>query len=69
MRPPATAKEGVRVLRRAFMDTMNDPEFVADAKKSRLGVDPLTGEELERTVAGLFKLDSGVVARLAQVLK
>lgn len=67
--PPATPKERVRVLRRAFMDTMNDPEFVADAKKSRLGIDPLTGEELERTVAGLFKLDSGVVARLAEVLK
>lgn len=67
--PPATPKERVRVLRRAFVDTMNDPEFVADAKKSRLGVDPLTGEELEKTVASLFKLDPSIVARLAEVLK
>jgi len=37
--------------------------------KSRLGIDPLTGEELERTVAGLFKTAPTTVARLREVLK
>ena len=48
---------------------MKDSEFLADTKKSRLGIDPLTGEEHERTVGGLFKLAPGVVAKLKEVLK
>lgn len=67
--PPGTPKDRLGLLRKAFQDAMNDAELLADAKKSRLGIDPLTGEELERTVARLFKLDPAVVSRLAQVLK
>ena len=67
--PPRTPKERVDILRRAFMSTMKDPEFLADTRKSRLGVDPLTGEELERTIGRLFKTAPGVVAKLKEVLK
>lgn len=66
--PPRTPKDRVQVLRKAFMDTMMDPEFLADAKKSRMDLDPLSGEELERTVAGLFKLSPSVVAKLKEIL-
>lgn len=67
--PPRTPKERVDILRRAFMSTMKDPEFLADTKKSRLGIDPMTGEELERTIGRLFKTAPGVVAKLKEVLK
>ncbi|MGZ8496101.1 MAG: Bug family tripartite tricarboxylate transporter substrate binding protein, partial [Candidatus Binatia bacterium] len=67
--PPRTAKERVDIVRKAFADTMKDPEFLADTKKSRLGIDPLTGEELQRTIARLFKTPAGVVAKLKEVLK
>jgi len=50
------------------MDTTKDPEFLADAKKSRMDLDPLSGEELERTVARLFKLSPSVLAKLKEVL-
>jgi tripartite-type tricarboxylate transporter receptor subunit TctC len=67
--PPATPKDKVEILRKAFVDTMKDPEFLADTKKSRLGIDPLTGEEHEKTVNSLFKLAPSVVAKLKEVLK
>lgn len=67
--PPGTPKERVQTLRKAFLDMLKDSDFLADAKKSRLDIDPLTGEELERTVAELFKLDPMVVAKLKGVLK
>lgn len=51
------------------MDTMKDPEFLADAKKSKLDIDPGIGEEVERTVAGLFKLSPAQVAKLKEILK
>jgi tripartite-type tricarboxylate transporter receptor subunit TctC len=67
--PPRTAKERADTLRKAFAGTMNDPEFLAETKKSRLGIDPMTGEELQRTIARLFKTPAGVVAKLKEVLK
>lgn len=67
--PPGTRKERVQLLRKAFMETMKDPGFLADAEKSKLDLDPLTGEEMERTVAGLFKLEPSLVAKLKDALK
>jgi tripartite-type tricarboxylate transporter receptor subunit TctC len=67
--PPGTPKERVEMLRKAFMDTMRDPEFIADANKSRLDIDPLTGEELARIVSRLVNLSPSIVAKLKEVLK
>lgn len=66
--PPGTAKERVSLLRKAFMETMKDPEFVADANKAKLGVDPVSPDEIEKMIAGLFKLDSAMVANLKKIL-
>jgi tripartite-type tricarboxylate transporter receptor subunit TctC len=66
--PPGTPKDRVQLLRKAFDDTLNDPEFVADAKKSKLNVDPVSVEDIEKDIAGLFKLDQGLVAKLKDVL-
>jgi len=67
--PPGTPKDRVQLLRKAFMDTLKDPEFLQDAQKAKLEVDPLTGEELERIVHGLFKLDPAFQAKLKEILK
>jgi tripartite-type tricarboxylate transporter receptor subunit TctC len=67
--PPGTPGDRVQMLRKAFADTMKDREFIADANKSNLSVDPMTGEELHRTVVRLFKLDSRLVEKLKDVLK
>lgn len=67
--PPGTPKERVQAMRRAFMDTLKDPEFLADAKKTKLDIEPLTGEETEKIVQGLFKLEPALVARLKEILK
>lgn len=37
--------ERADVIRKAFMDTMKDPEFLAFAKKSNMDMDPITGEK------------------------
>jgi tripartite-type tricarboxylate transporter receptor subunit TctC len=67
--PPATPPDRVDGLRKAFLATMKDPEFLADTKKSRLGIDSLSGEELEQTIGRLFKLSPSVLSKLKQVLK
>lgn len=67
--PVGTPKDRVQLLRKAFMSTMKDSAFRADAEKSKLDLDPITGEEMEKTVAGLFKLEAPLVAKLRDALK
>jgi tripartite-type tricarboxylate transporter receptor subunit TctC len=66
--PPGTPKDRVQILRKAFEATLKDPEFVADAKKSRLNIDPVAPDEIEKDIAGLFKLDPALVSKLKEVL-
>jgi tripartite-type tricarboxylate transporter receptor subunit TctC len=67
--PPSTPADRVQILRTAWVDTMRDPEFVADAKRSKLEIDPLNGEDVTRVVGDLFKLDPALVAKLKGILK
>lgn len=67
--PPGTPKGRVQALRKALMDTFKDPEFLAEARKTRLDIDPVTGEELEKAISALYKLDAALVAKLREILK
>jgi tripartite-type tricarboxylate transporter receptor subunit TctC len=44
--PPARAA----ALRKAFMETMRDPDFLAEAEKRKMLIDPLSGEDLQKVV-------------------
>ncbi len=45
--PPGVAPEKTKILRDAFMKSMNDPALLAEAKKQNLEITPSGGEELE----------------------
>jgi len=66
--PPGTPKDRVQLLRKAFEDTLKDPEFLADAKKSKLNVDPVPADVIEKDISALFKLDPGIVGKLKDIL-
>jgi tripartite-type tricarboxylate transporter receptor subunit TctC len=67
--PPGTPKDRVRLLRKAFMDTLKDPEFLADTQKAKLDLDPIDGTEIEKQVRELFKLEPTLVAKMKEILK
>lgn len=67
--PPNTPKDRVQILRKGLSDTLKDPEFVADAHRARLDLNPINGEELEKIIARVFHLDSHLVERLKEILK
>jgi tripartite-type tricarboxylate transporter receptor subunit TctC len=67
--PPGTAEDRVLMLRKAYMDTMKDSEFLADAKRAKLDLNPDDGAGLERNVKEIFDLEPALVARLKEVLK
>jgi len=66
--PPATPEERVQTLRKSFQDTLKDPRFLEEAKKSKLDVDPLTGQEVEKIIRSLFSLKKSTVARLNAIM-
>ena len=69
MLPPGTPKDRVEILRKAFLETMKDPEFLAEAKKANLDINPLDGAELERNVKEVFNLDAPLVPKAKEILK
>ena len=67
--PPGTPKDRVQMLRKAFIETMKDPEFLADAAKAKLDINPLDGAELEANVKDVFNLDPKLIPRAKEILK
>ncbi len=68
--PPGTPDDRVAILRKAFVATMSDEEFLADTKKGKLEIEPVSGEEIDKLVTGrLFKLEPSLLAKLKEILK
>lgn len=66
--PPGTPANRVRILHDAFHATLKDPEFLVEAQKARLAIDPITGAEMKQLVADVFKLDAAMIAKLKAAL-
>ena len=67
--PPNTPQDRVQILRKAFMASMKDPEFLAEAKKANLDINPEDGATLEQNVKEILKLEATLVAKLKEILK
>jgi tripartite-type tricarboxylate transporter receptor subunit TctC len=65
---PGTPVERVKILRDAFVKTLNDPEVLAEAKKARMDVEPTSGEELESLVKEIFDSPPEVIERVKKLL-
>src|SRR5580704_944519 len=63
---PGIPGERAAALRQAFMDTMQDPEFVADMHKRNLGVEPLSGDAVQKIVAGAVATPRELVEQAAR---
>ncbi len=69
MSTPDTPAERVDILRKAFEEMVKDPKFLAEAERRRLGVDPMSGEELRAIVADVMNQPPDVVERMKEVTK
>jgi len=67
--PPGVPRDRADALRKAFMDTMNDKDFLADAERSKLEITPVSGEEIERLVAEIYKTPAAVAKRAGELIK
>lgn len=66
--PPGVPQDRVGLLQHAFMDTMRDPDLLAEAKKSQLDIAPVDGPSLAKMMADLYELSPALKAKLAKLL-
>jgi hypothetical protein len=67
--PPQVPEERVRVLQKAFIDTLKDSQLLAEAEKSKLEINPIDGRGIEKMVNGLYEIDPAIVNRVKQLLE
>jgi tripartite-type tricarboxylate transporter receptor subunit TctC len=64
---PDVPKERVDALRKAFDDTLNDPEFKADSDKQKMEISPMSGAELQQLIADLIDAPKDLLEKVRQV--
>ena len=57
------------LLRTAFIKTLGDAEFVTDARRAQLDMDPISGEDVARLIDELFRMPPAVLAKLKELLR
>lgn len=67
--PPGVPAGRVQVLRKAFMDTLRNSSFLEEAKKLRVEINPLPGEELQNLVMDLKKLRPEVKEKIRSLME
>jgi len=66
--PPGVPADRVKILREAFDRTLKDPEFLADAKKRKLEIDPVGGEELAALAREVIAVSPEIAAKVRELL-
>jgi tripartite-type tricarboxylate transporter receptor subunit TctC len=67
--PPGLPKDRLQTLQTAFMATMKDADFLAEAKKSNLIINPLDGPTIEQTVAELYRAEPKLLERFREIIE
>jgi len=66
--PPGVPEGRVKILRKAFDDTMADKAFIEEAIKLKLAVEPISGEQLTKMIAEIYKTPPQIVQRVTKIL-
>jgi tripartite-type tricarboxylate transporter receptor subunit TctC len=67
--PPGVPAERLAALRKAFMDTMTDPQFLAEAAANKFEINPVSGEELQTLVKDVYRTPPEIVKKAAAAVQ
>jgi tripartite-type tricarboxylate transporter receptor subunit TctC len=66
--PPGVPADRAKALQKAFDDTMQDPEFLAEAKRLNLDVNPMSGQQVLDMLKGLYATPKPLVQQAKAAL-
>ncbi len=67
--PPGIPQDRLAALRKAFMDTLTDKDFLADAQKSKLEISAVPGGKVEALVKEVYETPADVAQKTSAFLK
>jgi tripartite-type tricarboxylate transporter receptor subunit TctC len=67
--PPNVPRDRLEALRKAFMDTMNDKDFLADTERAQLEITPVPGGQIEQLVKEIYATPPEVAQKAAALLR
>jgi tripartite-type tricarboxylate transporter receptor subunit TctC len=67
--PPEVPADRVQALRDAFMATLQDPDFIADAQKADLEITPVSGEEVQKLVEEIYQTPASAAQKAAEIIR
>ena len=67
--PPGVPADRLEILRGAFDATMKDPQFLAEAAKLELEIEPLSAPEIDKLLADAFATPKPIVQEAAALIE
>jgi tripartite-type tricarboxylate transporter receptor subunit TctC len=67
--PPGTPKDRLEILRKGFLETLKDPELLKEAKKAKLVITPVPGEEVDKLVDAILNMPPDVKESLSFLVR
>jgi tripartite-type tricarboxylate transporter receptor subunit TctC len=67
--PPKTPADIVKVMREAFAKTIDDPELVAEGKKSKMDLEYTPGDQAQKILADVLNQPKDLVQEFAKYIK
>jgi tripartite-type tricarboxylate transporter receptor subunit TctC len=64
---PGIPADRVKILREAYLRAFKEPEVIAEAKKSRMDLETLTGEEVETEMREVMNQPREVIERVKKL--
>ncbi len=66
--PAGVPADRLAALRKAFMDSTRDPEFIAEGVKANLDFDPIDGERVQQIVNNIYAASPDLLKRLSEIV-
>jgi len=67
--PPGLPQDRADALRKAFMETMNDPDFRAEADKAKMEITPVSGEKLDSLVKEIYAYPPAIAKKAGDLIE
>ncbi len=67
--PPNLPADKLKMLREAFDKTMKDPDFIADAKRQKLDVEPKDGAHLEQLIREIYATPKPIIEKIGKLIQ
>jgi tripartite-type tricarboxylate transporter receptor subunit TctC len=66
--PPEVPAPQAAILKKAFMDTQKDPEYIREAKQLQLDISPRSGDEIQGVLQRIVRTPQALITRYKDIL-